>query len=108
MRRIATYNRLIDYIVFTRLRMVCMYLYASVWVYVYLCECTSVRIRVDEAGRLVDGDAAGCLHDELWYFVPENVCSFRSRSRRQNYAREIYVYVDMYTCTRERRSSSRS
>jgi hypothetical protein len=52
-----------------------------------LYVCMRVRIRVHEMETFVDGDTVGCLHDELWYFVP-NVHSFRPDNEQD---RERYI-----------------
>jgi len=74
---------------------VCVRVSASSILYV----CMRVRIRVHKMETFVDGDTVGCLHDELWYFVP-NVHSFRPRGRitrsRTRYAREgRVVHLDL-------------
>lgn len=75
MRRVGTYSCLVNYL---RVN-VCVSAYMSV------CVAKSVQeMRVS--------DMNGCLHDELWYFVP-NVHNFRPRSR-------IYPYRNYMNNTR--------
>lgn len=57
-------------------------MYVRMYVCVYVCVLVGVCMgkSVHEMEIFVDSDMDGCLHDELWYFVPD-VHSFRSRDR---------------------------
>lgn len=58
MRRVGTYSCLVNYL--RECVSVCMYVRVS------LCAFASVY----EMKLFIDSNMKGCLHDELWYFVP--------------------------------------